>query len=57
MLKYTKEGVLIRRQDFIVVVQLVSLNPSARSHLWDWVRRNWQDFVDRYVDDRFYVMK
>ena len=51
LLRYTKEGVLIRRQDFIVVVQLVSLNPSARSHLWDWVRRNWQDFVDRYVDD------
>nr|KAG5690869.1 hypothetical protein BaRGS_028901 [Batillaria attramentaria] len=47
LLGSTKAGVDIRRQDFIVVVQLIAVNPAGRTQLFDWVRQNWEDFVDR----------
>ncbi|PVD39140.1 hypothetical protein C0Q70_01768 [Pomacea canaliculata] len=55
LLDYAQEGVFIRRQDFIVVVQLVAANPAARGLLWNWVRRNWSQFVDRFtLFDRYF---
>ncbi|XP_076453772.1 glutamyl aminopeptidase-like [Babylonia areolata] len=55
LLGFTKEGRKIRRQDFIIVVRLVALNPAARSHLWSWVQRNWQQFVERFtLFDRYF---
>ncbi|KAL8604516.1 hypothetical protein ACOMHN_015800 [Nucella lapillus] len=55
LLGYTKGGETIRRQDFFGVVQYMALNPAARSQLWDWVRRNWQSFVERFtLFDRYF---
>ncbi|KAL8604511.1 hypothetical protein ACOMHN_015795 [Nucella lapillus] len=49
LLNSTQAGGPIRRQDFATVVRYAARNPVALSQLWNWVRGNWESFVERFT--------
>ncbi|XP_030079658.1 glutamyl aminopeptidase isoform X2 [Drosophila hydei] len=38
----------VRRQDYFTLMGYISANPVGQSLVWDYVRENWQELVERY---------
>ncbi|XP_059138984.1 glutamyl aminopeptidase-like [Physella acuta] len=51
LLGYLKDEVGIKRQDFATVTQILGMNSVANPMLWDWIRKNYQFFIDRFTID------
>ncbi|XP_055377192.1 aminopeptidase A-like [Condylostylus longicornis] len=44
----------VRRQDYFTCLQIISSNPIGESLVWDYVRENWENFVDRFgLNERY----
>lgn len=45
---------IVRTQDFLKCLTIISKNPDGTSLVWDWVRENWEFLVNRYtLNDRY----
>ncbi|XP_033233199.1 glutamyl aminopeptidase isoform X2 [Drosophila pseudoobscura] len=38
----------VRRQDYFTLLGYISVNPVGQSLVWDYVRENWEQLVDRF---------
>lgn len=45
---------IVRTQDFLKCLIMISENPDGTLLVWDWVRDNWEFLVNRYtLNDRY----
>ena len=44
----------VRTQDFLKILEYISINPAGSELVWSWVRENWEWLVKRYtLNDRY----
>merc|ERR1711902_320090 len=49
-----EDSSIVRSQDYFILLTYMAWNPVGQSIVWDYVRENWPNLVDRFtLNDRY----
>ncbi|GJQ82073.1 hypothetical protein Trydic_g6945 [Trypoxylus dichotomus] len=54
LIDIAETGDVVRSQDYFTLMQYIAANPIGTSIVWDYVRENWEQLVDRFgLNERY----